>query len=203
MSSQKRKYELKARAEHQDRTRERIVAATSELHEELGPARTTVAEVARRAGVQRLTVYNHFPDDQELFAACSQHWRAAHPLPDMTSALAMEDPGDRLHGALRMLYGYYRANASMISNVQRDRHLLPALDAVLKVGGDSQIAALAKGLAAGFRARGRAVDMARAATSLALDFWTWRRLSSEGLDDDAAAGLMMAAVIAAATNQAR
>ena len=65
----KRKYELKARAESQARTRERIVQATMELHKEVGPAKTTVAEIARRAGVQRLTVYNHFPEDVELFGS--------------------------------------------------------------------------------------------------------------------------------------
>ena len=67
MSSESRKYELKARAEKQADTRRRIVEATSELHEEVGPARTTVAEIARRAGVQRLTVYNNFPNETELF----------------------------------------------------------------------------------------------------------------------------------------
>src|SRR5260370_36559920 len=78
MSSQKRSYMLKARAEGQRRTRERIVRATMALHEEVGPARTTVAEVARRAAVQRLTVYNHFPEDENLFRACGG---APPPLP--------------------------------------------------------------------------------------------------------------------------
>jgi AcrR family transcriptional regulator len=100
MSNEKRKYELKARAENQDRTRERIVAATAELHEEVGPARTTVAEIARRAGVQRLTVYNHFPAEAQLFAACSAHWLSGHPPPDPTPALALEDAADRLRAVL-------------------------------------------------------------------------------------------------------
>src|SRR5947207_3240569 len=91
----KRKYELKARAESQRRTRERIVEATMDLHREVGPARTTVAEIARRAGVQRLTVYNHFPEDIELFAACQARWMELHPLPDLASALSKPDPEDR------------------------------------------------------------------------------------------------------------
>ncbi|MBV8944057.1 MAG: helix-turn-helix transcriptional regulator, partial [Solirubrobacterales bacterium] len=69
MSSEKRRYQLKARAESQRQTRERIVRATMELHREVGPAQTTIAEIARRAGVQRLTVYNHFPEEAELFEA--------------------------------------------------------------------------------------------------------------------------------------
>ncbi|MCY7302061.1 MAG: TetR/AcrR family transcriptional regulator, partial [Thermoleophilia bacterium] len=41
----------------------------------VGPAATQISEIARRAGVQRVTVYNHFPDEASLFAACSAHWR--------------------------------------------------------------------------------------------------------------------------------
>src|ERR1700716_4009671 len=88
MSSQIRKYELRARAEKQDETRRRIVEATAALHEEVGPARTTVAEIARRAGVQRLTVYNYFPIETELFDACGRHSMETNPPPDPSAALA-------------------------------------------------------------------------------------------------------------------
>jgi AcrR family transcriptional regulator len=198
MSNQKRRYMLKARAEHQDKTRLRIVAVTSALHQEVGPARTTVAEIARRAGVQRLTVYNHFPDEGELFAACSSHWRATHPYPDPAPALAIEDPGDRLRAVLASLYGWYGANAPMVANLQRDRHLLPALDAVLKGTMDARLGELAQTLAAAFTTKGTRLKAARAAAALALDFWTWRRLTEERLDDSAAADLMVDTVQAAA-----
>jgi AcrR family transcriptional regulator len=198
MSNQKRKYELKARAAHQDQTRQRIVAATSELHQEVGPARTTVAEIARRAGVQRLTVYNHFPDERELFAACSSHWRAAHPYPDPTPGLEIEDPGDRLRAVLAGLYRWYRTNAPMVANLQRDRHLLPALDAVLTRTMDARFGELARTLAAAFTTKGTRLKAVRAAAALALDFWTWRRLAEESLDDNAAADLMVDTVRAAA-----
>src|SRR2546430_11711822 len=104
VSSQIRKYELKARAEKQAETRRRIVEATSALHEEVGPARTTVAEIARRAGVQRLTVYNNFPSETELFAACGEHSMARNPPPDPSGALALDDPAQRLDAVLRPLY---------------------------------------------------------------------------------------------------
>jgi hypothetical protein len=42
----------------------------------------------------------------------------------------------------------------------------------------------------GFRARGRRAERQRVVIRLALDFWTWRRLDREGLDDAAAAELM-------------
>src|ERR687895_2399492 len=110
MSIQKRKYDLRARAERQEETRRRIAAATAELHEEVGPARTTVAEIARRAGVQRLTVYNNFPDEYELFAACQGHFIAENPPPDLSATLAIEGPRERLEAVLRPLYPGDRRN---------------------------------------------------------------------------------------------
>src|ERR1700682_5356106 len=110
VSSQIRKYELKVRAEKQAETRRRIVEATSFLHEEVGPARTTVAEIARRAGVQRLTVYNNFPNETELFDACGQHSMERNPPPDPWAALALDNPLKRLRAVLGPLYPWYRKN---------------------------------------------------------------------------------------------
>jgi len=167
----KRKYELKARAEKQDETRRRITAATVALHQEVGPAKTTVAEVARRAGVTRLTVYNNFPEERELFAACQGHWMKLHPLP-------LLDPSEGAEAVLRSLYTWYRETERMAENVRRDRASLPALDALMRDTADARMSALAKALGGG------------PLIALALDFWTWRRLTAEGLDDDEAAELM-------------
>lgn len=192
-----RKYEQRARAERQAETKRRIAAATAELHAEVGPARTTVAEIARRAGVQRLTVYNNFPEESQLFAACQAHWLAANPLPDPSDALALEDPLERVRAVLRAFYARYRATEAMTGNVQRDRSSVPALDELLAQSSDVALGGLADALAAGFGARGRRAVRVRAAVALALDFWSWRRLTAEGLDDRAAADLMTAAVGAA------
>lgn len=189
MSSERRKYELKARAERQAATRERIVAATMDLHQEVGPARTTVAEIARRAGVQRVTVYNHFPQDTELFAACQGHFLAANPPPDPAPAMEIADPRERLQAVLELFYSRYRATEPMSTAVQRDRTLVPALDALLAETMDVQLGGLADALSAGLDGG----KHTRAMVALSLDFWTWRRLASEGLDDAAAAGAMAAA----------
>jgi AcrR family transcriptional regulator len=198
MSSQNRKYELRARAEKQAETRRRIVEATAALHEEVGPARTTVAEIARRAGVQRLTVYNNFPNEAELFDACGQHSMAKNPPPDPSAALAIGDPAERLHAALQPLYVWYRKNARSTENLQRDRLVMPALDAVMRIRMDQSLGNLANNLAAGFAPAARSAKGLRAAVALALDFWTWRRLAGEGMSDDDAAALMESAVKAVA-----
>ena len=202
MSSQKRPYELKARAERQLETRRRIVDATVALHEEVGPARTTVAEIARRAGVTRLTVYNHFPEDAELFAACQGEFLARHPPPDLGPALALQDPGERIRVVLCGLYAGYRARAPMTSKVLRDRSAIPALDELMARTADVHMAGLADALAAGFGvddAAAAARVRVRAAVALALDFATWARLTGEGLGDMSAAALMADLVTTGAT----
>ena len=126
-----RRYELKERARSQEATRRRIVEATVALHREVGPARTTIAEVARRAGVGRVTVYNHFPDETALLGACSAQFVADNPPPDPGAWAAIENPARRLREALRELYGYYRDNEAMLANVTRDAALVPALAEVM------------------------------------------------------------------------
>jgi AcrR family transcriptional regulator len=182
MSSEKRPYRLQERARRQEETRRRIAAATAALHEEVGPARTTIAEIARRARVQRPTVYSNFPRESELFAACQAHFLAAHPPPDPTAALALEDPAERVQQVLLGLYTWYRETEAMTGNMQRDRRLLPELDALLAEGADRQLDELAGALAHG--------AAARALVRLALDFSTWQRLTAEGLSDAEAARLM-------------
>ena len=95
-----RKYELKERARRQAQTRQRIVEATVDLHTSVGPARTTISAIAARAGVERHTVYAHFPDDRTLFRACSAHWTARHPMPNLETLAEIEDPVRRLRRAL-------------------------------------------------------------------------------------------------------
>jgi AcrR family transcriptional regulator len=189
VSTEKRKYELKARAEGQQATRDRIAAAASSLHEEVGVAKTTVADIARRAGVQRLTVYNHFPDLAALLPACTAHWMQQHPLPDLAPILAIEDPEERLRAALAALYGWYRENASMQRRIFGERPTVPELETWMAQSTDPMLAELASSFSAGFDGA-----HARTLVALALDFWTWQRLDQQGLDDDAAAELMTSVV---------
>lgn len=168
-----RKYELKQRAEQVEDTRRRIVEATSRLHLERGPAATSIAEVARLAGVQRRTVYNHFPDDAALFAACSAHWGAQHPAPDPSG-------WTDLRQGLRELYAWYRETERMTANVLRDAEVLPSLRRVIEPGFGAYLEAVRSALAKG-RGRGRRVE---AAIRLVTDFHSWRALAP--LNDDEA-----------------
>ena len=184
---EKRKYELKKRAEQVGETRQRITEATVELHRTVGPAATQISEIARRAGVQRVTVYTHFPDEAALFAACSAHWRALHPAPDPAPWLAVSDSGERLRLGLRELYAWFRETEPMTANILRDADLVPAMRpfVVDGLGGYLETACriLGEPIRSGLRGRRRArVDAAlRAAT----DFNLWRRLAPLG-DADAA-----------------
>ena len=194
MSTETRKYELKARAESQRETRDRIAAAAAELHEEVGVAATTVSDIARRAGVTRLTVYNHFADLSELIPACSAHYMERHPLPDLDETLAIDDPAERTRTALAQLYGWYRETEPMFGKLFSDRTSVPELDRFLASEFDRFQFGLASDLVRGSGARGRVGKRLHGLISVALDFWTWRRLSREGFDDRAAADLMAATI---------
>jgi AcrR family transcriptional regulator len=185
VSSEKRKYELRARADSQRETGDRIAAAATSLHEEVGIANTTVADIARRAGVRRPTVYAHFPDLAALLPACTAHWLGRHPLPDLGPAFALHDPSERLQAALALFYAWYRETATMQQRLLSERTPISVLDAWLEQSMDPVFAELTGGLAAGFSR-----PETRVLVALALDFWTWRRLDLEGLDDAAAAKLM-------------
>ena len=199
--SEKRKYELKKRAERLAETRRRITEATVELHRTVGPAATHINEVAKRAGVQRMTVYNHFPDDTALFAACSAHWRALHPTPDPAAWRAVEDPGARLRLGLRELYGWYRETDPMTANVLRDAHVLPALRAILEGGLLRYLDQARQVLTEPLGARGRRRQRIDAAARAAIDLHTWRALAPLGDSEAAhlAAGLIELAANADST----
>ena len=194
MSDQRRPYRMKRRAELEEQTRTRITESTVALHEELGPARTSISAVAERAGVRRSTVYRHFPDEEALFSACSSHWRAANPPPDPRAWAAVEDPAERLETALRELYAFYGRTEAMYTSLMRDEPLVPVVHRLL---GNfyGYLGAIQDILMAGRGLRGRAARRTRAAIGHALAFPTWRSLTREqGLSEDEALALMCALV---------
>ena len=192
----KRKYELKKRARQVAETHRRITEAAIELHGTVGPARTTLSAVAERAGVERRTLYRHFATEADLFAACSTHYYAANPWPDLGEWRAIRDPRWRLERALDELYAYYERTEPMLSNVLRDAELLdPARDAVAPLR--AYLEEAAEVLVSGRRARGRRRQLVRSALRHALAFSTWHSLATGGIERSDAARLVTALVEAA------
>jgi AcrR family transcriptional regulator len=197
MADQSRPYRMKRRAESQQRTRERITQSAVALHGTLGPARTTMSAVADHAGVRRSTLYRHFPDESALFEACSAHWAAANPPPDLSAWASVADPERRLGVALLELYAYYGRTEKMLGNLLRDEAAVPvvaerfaAFHLWLTAARDVLMAG--RGLRAGARTR------TQAALGHAVAFPTWKSLVREqGLTDGAAARLIGALVTAA------
>lgn len=198
-SSPKRKYELKKRAETMAQTRQRIAEAAVELHGTIGPSRTTMSAVAERAGVQRHTLYRHFPTEADLFGACSTHFFTENPLPDLERWRAVKDPRKRLSTALDELYAYYERTEAMFTNVLRDAELVEAMQPTL-VPMANYLAEAADTLATGWGARGRRRRLLTAATLHAIDFQTWRSLAAgDAVTRSEAVTLISALVEAAAT----
>jgi AcrR family transcriptional regulator len=186
----KRRYEKKARAAGEERTRRRIVEAAVALHTSVGPARTTISAIAEKAGVQRHTVYSHFPDEDTLFAACTSHWAELHPFPLAEAWDAASDPLERLALALRDVWAWYADVEPDLEVVIRDAELVPAAAAGVARYAE-RLTAVADRLAADLGGS----SLVRAAVGHALAFETWRSLvRREGLTTDAAVDAMLVLV---------
>ena len=200
MSTEMRKprtYRKRRRAEQEERTRERITEAAVELHGTVGPARTTISGIAERAGVQRATVYRHFPTEEDIFAACSAHYRAQNPPPDPTKWASISDPALRLRTALAEMYRYYARTEPMRETTSRDAPLVPAMSEALKSVSD-YLETAAQALLRGRPERGAARRRVAAAIGHALAFPTWQSLiRGQGLDEPEAVAVMAAMVDAA------
>ncbi len=195
----KRKYRKRRRAELEEETRRRITEAAVELHGSLGPARTTISGVAERAGVQRATVYRHFKDEEALFGACSAHWLAQHPPPDLDALEAVVDPEQRLRTALKEIYAWYESGEEMLERVTRDAALVPAMRMPVEARRAWTEAAAAT-IVRGRPERGVRRRRVDAAIGHAVSFATWRSLVREqGLANSQAVELMSGLVAAAAS----
>jgi AcrR family transcriptional regulator len=203
MTSEKapsRPYRLRRRAESIEATRRRIAKAAFELHGLVGPAQTTIAGIAERAGVERATVYRHFPDDLSLFRACIGHGMGRHPFPDPATWRSVADPAERLRIGLAELYGFYRRTKYIWPNVLRDLPRLPLFQQANAEAGvfayfDEARDAFAKGWRIQRRNGSRKRALLKAAIGHAVEFQTWHSLTgAHGLTDAEAVEVMRASV---------
>jgi AcrR family transcriptional regulator len=185
---------MNRRAEQVDQTRQRIVEATVELHGTVGPASTTIAAIAEAAGVTRLTVYRHFPDDAALFGACSAHWISGQQLPDPGAWSQIGDPAARLRAGLADLYRFFRAGAGMLTCIYRDFAALPEGQQQALRDQDTLFRDV---LTAPFGGTGDEHRRLRALVGHAISFSAWRSLCLDhGLTDTEAVDAMTGMVFA-------
>lgn len=186
-----RTYTLKRRAENQAETRRRIVEAAVELHSTLGPARTTISNVAERAGVQRHTVYAHFPTERELSLACSGLALERDPLPDDKAWRRIGDPEQRLRRALAEIYAWFARNSELVACVLRDAEVDPLTRDIVHLRIGARMEQFRHVLGRGFPPSRKL----QAALELALSFHTWRSLVKGGRSSlDAAVDFMVSAI---------
>jgi len=184
-----RNYTLKRRAERQAGTRQRIVEAAIDLHSSVGPAAATFSMVAERAGVQRHTLYAHFPDERSLNMACSGLSLERDPPPNAAPWNEIRDRSERLRTGLAALYGWYERNAALIAFVLRDAEFHPLTKEIVDLRIAPYLAACRDVLGAKLSAKQRAM------LQLALSFFTWRTLTRDsGLKRNAAVAAMVGAI---------
>lgn len=197
MTDEKRPYRMSKRAAAEEETRRRITQSTVDLHEKLGPARTSISAIAEHAGVRRSTVYRHFPDELALFIACTEHWMAANPPPDPSPWMAILDTDERLRVALGDLYSYYRRTRPMMESIHRDEEIMPLVKQMM--GGYREYLETARDLLLDGRLpeADQTINV-KAVIGHALSFPVWRSLAVEqGLSDDECSDLMFRLVRAA------
>lgn len=187
-----RPYRQKVRAERQEQTRQRIIEAAVSLHLERGPAQTSINAIAERAGVNRVTIYRHFPDARTLLEACSAHARKIHPPPDLSGWRRIEDPRLRTEVGLTQLYDYFRRTESDWSNILRDAEVSPLVKEMAEKRRLAYLRDARDALLAAWPNRPTRRPLLRAVLGLATDFRTWQTLCRrEALDDRTAVALMV------------
>jgi len=190
--SKPRAYRLRARADKQAELHQSLAEVAYALHSSVGPANTTVSAIAAKAGVQRLTVYRHFPDMESIFTACTAHAFEIDPPPNPAAWQGIADPERRLRTALADLYGYQRRNARLLANLYRDA-AMPEVAAGLRRRAEL-LARAANVLMVGWSAK-NAAHLMRAAFGHALDFGAWQSLAeTQRLTDDEAIEMMVGVV---------
>ena len=183
-----RKYTKTLRAKQQQNTRERIIEATVALHEEVGPARTSIKAIAEKAGVQRLTVYRNFPDDFALFEACTAHWFNLHPPPSLIEWDKIADDSKRSYAALVAFNKYYRLTETMLTGAYRDFEAVVAMHAPMnKI--EVYLDQVRDDLLTYWKVKGKHKQQLSLTLRHCLRFTTWQTLKNENLSDTQIADL--------------
>ena len=184
-----REYRKNKRADKEEETRQRIVEAAVALHQAVGADAATVTASAERAGVGRVTLYRHFPDERTLYSACTGHYFRQNPPPDPQPWAKIADPDQRARTALAELYAFYGRTEKMLWRAEHDAATYPVL-AELMQPFIQYLDGVRDLLLAG---RGEADDpRIRAAAGHAVAFSTWHSLArGQALADDDVIALIL------------
>ncbi|HEU4656519.1 MAG TPA: helix-turn-helix domain-containing protein [Capillimicrobium sp.] len=197
--NERRPYRQKVRAERQEETRQRIIESAVALHLERGPAQTSINAIAEHAGVNRVTIYRHFPDTRTLLEACSEHARRLYPPPDLDGWRRIDEPRRRTEIALTQLYDYFRRTEAGWVNILRDAELAPLVKEMAEKRRLTYLRQARDVLLDAWPKRPARRPLLRAVLGLAVDFRTWQTLCRrEELDDRTAVALMVRLVSAVA-----
>lgn len=198
----KRRYRMGRRQAAVEQTRERIVAAAFDLHATIGPSRTTIRAIADRAGLQRHTVYAHFPDLESLYEACTVHGIRSTGMPEVDGWRTIDRPLDRLRHGLTQMLAWYRTNEQMLSNVLFDVDPgapPPTTPDPFEV----RMVQLSGALMEGWGIKPDRRLVLEAVVGHALAFTTWRSLAGGGLTDDQVVAILVGLVEAVADGSIR
>jgi len=120
---------MDSRAEATRETRDRILAATMDLHARHGVLSVSHKDVAAAADVSVGTIYHHFPTRGELVQACGA--RSAEVLAGPPSAIDPRAPlADRIAALAAELVALHR-RAPWIERIRVEREAEPAIAAGL------------------------------------------------------------------------
>ncbi|MFF3068925.1 TetR/AcrR family transcriptional regulator [Kitasatospora sp. NPDC057904] len=135
---------------------ERLQAAAFDLFEEQGFERTTVAEIAQRAGLTQRTFFNHFADKREVLFGLGSEFQV-RIVAEITACHASVPPLDAVVRALQVVG---EATFEGMRLAVARRHEIVNANPELQERELGKQASLTKAVAAGLQARGVDLDTA-------------------------------------------
>lgn len=181
MTVGKRRYNMTARADKAQQTRERIRNAAAGLYIERPIEDFTLEDIARRANTTVQTVLRAFGSKEELMLA------ALTALAQSGTLLKPTPPGDA-RAAVRAHYDIYETVGDVVIARLSDERRIPALKATLDQGRESHRDWVAKVFAPQLRERPELLEMLDVLT----DVYIWKLLRRDrGLDRATAESIVL------------
>jgi AcrR family transcriptional regulator len=186
-----RKYELGKREAAREATRERIIAATFELHREKGVVATSMHDIAARSDVALRTVYNHYPTIDDLVRGCGRKVTAllAPPTPAIFDRIDTLD--ERLRVMIDALFAMYERGGDYIDLARREQAIVRPLAPFVEADADARTG-LAREALRPFTTRAHEVS----AVAGLSDYYVWKALTQQEMTTHEAADVVLRSLVA-------